>query len=106
MIKTTHLHPSDVRGFVRLATHATAGLADLVEAMHHTIARPLGAGSARTSGRTRGITGLVYKSVRGVTRLVGGGLDAILAQLCADACGTDVIARTRGGVGRTERCPG
>jgi hypothetical protein len=81
MTKTTHLHPSDLRGFARLATHATAGLADFVEAMHQTIARPLGAGGTRTPGRTRGLTGLVYKSVRGVTRLVGGGLDAILAQL-------------------------
>jgi hypothetical protein len=79
--KSAHLHPSDLRGLARLAAHATAGLADLVEAMHHAIARPLGMADARTPGRTRGITGLVYKSVRGVTRLVGGGLDAILAQL-------------------------
>jgi len=81
MTKTTHLHPSDLRGFARLATHATAGLADLVEAMHHTITRPVSGGGTQTPGRTRGLTGLVYKSVRGVTRLVGGGLDAILAQL-------------------------
>src|SRR3990172_10237513 len=73
--------PLDLRGFARLATHATAGLADLVEAMHHTITRPVGEDSTQTPGRTRGLTGLVYKSVRGVTRLVGGGLDAILAQL-------------------------
>jgi hypothetical protein len=81
MTKTTHLHPSDLRGFARLATHATLGLADLVEAMHHTIARPLGRGGRQAPRRTRGLTGLVYKSVRGVTRLVGGGLDALLAQL-------------------------
>ena len=81
MTKTTHLHPSDLRGFARLATNATAGLADLVEAMHHTIARPLGGGRMQPPGRMGGLTGLVYKSVRGVTRLVGGGLDAILAQL-------------------------
>jgi hypothetical protein len=49
--------------------------------MHHTISRPLGRGGRQTPRRTRGITGLVYKSVRGVTRLVGGGLDAVLAQL-------------------------
>ena len=79
MNKTTHLHPSDLRGFARLATRATAGLADLVEAVHHTIARPAGRG--QTPGRTRGLTGLVYKSVRGVTRLVGGGVDALLGQL-------------------------
>jgi PGAP1-like protein len=81
MTKTTHLHPSDLRGFARLATHATAGLADLVEAVHDTITRPVRGGGTQTPGRTRGLTGLVYKSVRGVTRLVGGGLDAILAQL-------------------------
>ena len=67
--KSAHLHPSDLRGLARLAAHATAGLADLVEAMHHAIARPLGMADARTPGRTRGITGLVYTSVRGVTRL-------------------------------------
>jgi hypothetical protein len=81
MSKTTHLFPSDVRGFARLSTQATVGLADLVEAMHHRIARPLGRGSTQSPQRTRGLTGLVYKSVRGVTRLVGGGLDALLAQL-------------------------
>ena len=81
MTKTTHLHPADLRGFARLATQATAGLADLVEAMHHTIARPVGRGKPHAPGRTRGITGLVYRSVRGVTRLVGGGVDALLGQL-------------------------
>jgi hypothetical protein len=81
MTKTTHLHPSDLRGFARLATQATTGLADLVEAMHHRIARPVGRGGPQTPGRTRGLTGLVYKSVRGVTRLVGGGLDVLLGQL-------------------------
>jgi len=49
--------------------------------MHQTIARPIGRGGTQTPGRTRGLTGLVYRSVRGVTRLVGGGLDVILAQL-------------------------
>jgi hypothetical protein len=33
------------------------------------------------AGRTRGITGFVYRSVRGVTGLVGGGIDAILGRL-------------------------
>ena len=81
MTKTTHFHPSDLRGFARLATRATAGLADLVEAMHQTITRSVGGSGTQTPGRTRGLTGLVYKSVRGATRLVGGGLDAILTQL-------------------------
>jgi hypothetical protein len=33
------------------------------------------------AGRTRGITGLVYKNVRGVARLVGGSIDALLGLL-------------------------
>jgi hypothetical protein len=81
MTKTTHLQPSDLRGFARLATHATAGLADVVEAMHDAITRPALGGAVHAPGRTRGLTGLVYKSVRGVTRLVGGALDALIAQL-------------------------
>jgi pimeloyl-ACP methyl ester carboxylesterase len=36
---------------------------------------------AAAAGRTTGITGLVYRSVRGVTRLVGGGLDLALDAL-------------------------
>ena len=39
MTKPVHLRVSDLRGFHRLASEATVGLADLVEAMHHTIAR-------------------------------------------------------------------
>jgi len=35
LIKRTHIQLSDVRGFHRLASDATVGLTDLVEAMHH-----------------------------------------------------------------------
>jgi len=49
--------------------------------MHHTITRPASARLGLAAGRTGGLTGLVYKSVRGVTHLVGGGLDALLALL-------------------------
>ncbi len=72
---------ADVRGAVRLAVAATAGVTDLVEAMHERIARLPGAKAASSAGRTGGITGLVYKTVRGVTRLAGGSLDALLALL-------------------------
>lgn len=66
---------SDLRGAARLATDATAGITDLVEAMHARIAQA----SPHDHTRTRGITGLVYRSVRGVTRLVGAGLDTALS---------------------------
>ncbi len=69
----------DIRGAARLAADATAGLTDLVEAMHQRIASAPGATAA--DGRTSGITGLVYKSIRGVTRLVGGSVDGLLGLL-------------------------
>jgi pimeloyl-ACP methyl ester carboxylesterase len=72
---------SDLRGAARLATDATAGLTDLVEALHERIARLPGLPARQPEGRTSGVTGLVYKSVRGVTRLVGGSIDALLRLL-------------------------
>ena len=77
MPRPSHLHPADLHGLGRLTVDAVAGLTDLVEAMHHNIAHtpaPLGQPPA---GRTNGLTGLVYGSIRGVTRLVGGGLDLL-----------------------------
>jgi hypothetical protein len=79
--KPSHLQLSDLRGAQRLATAATLGITDLVEALHHTILRsPHPLGNA-PQGQTGGITGLVYKSVRGITRLVGGSVDALLGLL-------------------------
>lgn len=81
MSKQSHLRPSDLRGFSRLTIDAVGGLTDLVEAMHHNIASTPAILGKPKSGRTTGITGLVYRSVRGMTRLVGGGLDAVLGRL-------------------------
>ncbi|WP_140634160.1 esterase/lipase family protein [Methylibium rhizosphaerae] len=79
------LQAADLRGAARLTTDAVAGLASLVEAMHAGIInppRPRGsAGAAPAAERTRGLTGLVYETVRGVTRLVGGSAEALLGWL-------------------------
>ena len=79
--RQTHLRAADLRDAGRLVVDATLGLTGLVEHLHHNILRtpgPLGAASERPTG---GITGLVYRSIRGVTRLVGGSLDALLGQV-------------------------
>jgi pimeloyl-ACP methyl ester carboxylesterase len=81
MAKPAHVRLSDLRGFRRLATEATVGLTDLVEAMHHTVVRTPGVLGKSPTGRTAGITGFVYKSVRGITRGVGVGVDALLGAL-------------------------
>jgi hypothetical protein len=76
----TKLHAADLRGYSRLAIDATLGLTRLVETMHHNILRTPGVLGEPTQQPATGITGFVYKSIRGVTRLVGGGIDAILAR--------------------------
>lgn len=73
-------HRDTLQGVARLATQGTLGLVRLVEAMHARIQRPpLLPGPEH--GRTRGITGLVYRSVHGVTRLAGGSVEALLGLL-------------------------
>ena len=74
---------SDLRGVMRLAVDATVGVTDLVEKMHHTIQLAHPPRGASRAGQTSGLTGLVYRSVRGTTRLLGRGLDAGMAPLAS-----------------------
>ena len=79
--KTTRNHIHDLRGASRLAIEATRSVTNLVEAMHLTIG-----GGPAVLGRpleapTRALTGLVYGSIRGVTKLVGASIDRALTQL-------------------------
>jgi len=61
--------PTDVLGFSRLAVDATAGMAGVVEAMHQAIAgHPLGR-----------ITSVACSPVRTIARLVGHGMEAVIA---------------------------
>ncbi len=81
MIKSVRIHPADFQGAARLAVDATTGVTDLVEAVHHAITSPPGLARKKQRGRTRGITGLVYKSIRGITYLVGGGMELAFQQV-------------------------
>jgi pimeloyl-ACP methyl ester carboxylesterase len=81
MTAKTLVRASDLRGYGRLAIDATIGLTRVVETMHHNVLRAPGVFGAPTREPARGITGLVYRSIRGVTRLVGGGIDTLLAQV-------------------------
>ncbi len=76
------LQAADLRGAARLTSDAVTGLTSLVEAMHARIASlPLLRGAPADDERTRGLTGLVYETVRGVTRVVGGSAEALLGWL-------------------------
>ena len=80
MTENPHVLLSDIRGYSRLAVDATIGLTNVVEIMSHNIARAPGIFGKPTQEPTKGITGLVYQIIRGTTRLVGGVIDAALAQ--------------------------
>ncbi|MEO8487435.1 MAG: alpha/beta hydrolase [Betaproteobacteria bacterium] len=72
---------ADLRGVGRMAIDATLGITDLVEALHVRIARvPVHLGGP-AGAAVASVTEGVYRSIRGVTRAVGGGLDAMLARL-------------------------
>ena len=81
MITKTHVHAPDLVGLDRLATDVTAQLTDLAEALHNNIACTPGILGTPMQEDSSTIAGLVYQSIREVTRLVGDTADPILAQL-------------------------
>ena len=85
---------ADLHGAGRLAVDATLGVTGIVEAMHATIAGLGGLVPGSTTERTRGITGLVYRCIGGVTRGVGSGLDLALRPI-AGLAGTRASAPAR-----------
>lgn len=81
MTTRNHVHVSDLVGLNRLATDVTAQLTDLAEALHNNIAGSPGIRGTPMQERTSAIAGLVYESIREVTRVVGNPADPILAQV-------------------------
>lgn len=88
----TWLHVSDIQGLAQLATQATLGVTGLAETVqgnvYKAVAAPFGLLGSRfvdsapgSSGvRPSGITGWVYGSIRGVTRLAGGAANVVLSR--------------------------
>jgi PGAP1-like protein len=88
----TYLHLSDIQGLSQLATQGVLGVAGLAEGVHgnvyKTVAAPFWLLGSRfvdaapgSSGVKRGgFTSLVYASVKGITRLAGGTVNAALTK--------------------------
>ncbi len=80
--KKTHRRlADDLRGATRVVIDATKRVTDVVEGMHVTIASGPAVLGRPLEAPARAITGLVYGSIRGVTHVVGAGIDVVLAQL-------------------------
>jgi pimeloyl-ACP methyl ester carboxylesterase len=75
-----HLRPSDLRAITQLATQATRGVTRMTEGVHHAVLRSMGA-PHNQQGQTGGIAGFVYRTVHGVTELVGKGLQSAFTKL-------------------------
>jgi hypothetical protein len=78
---SSHLRSSDLRAAALLATQATHAITTLTEGVHQSVWRTLGAPSGETPERARGLTGLIYQSIHGVTHLVGQGVASALKHL-------------------------
>lgn len=106
MPEKSHIQPTDLHGLSRLAVDATLGVTDIVEALHHTIIQMPTMFGRPAHAPMHGIPGLVYSSIRGMTRLFGSGLDAVLTQIapllrehCASPERDAVLAALNGVVG-------
>lgn len=76
-----HVRPADLKAAVQLVTQATTGAIGVAEGVHQAVRGRLGLSAGLEPGRTGGLTGQIYQGIRGVTQLVGHGLDSALATL-------------------------
>ncbi len=86
MTNTPENLAEDLRGAGRLTVEAIINITDIVESVHHTITRSTfnrgKTGSDTTTPiRKKGIAGLVYRSIRSVTEMVGKGIDLPLKKI-------------------------
>ena len=80
-MKTSRRNADDLRGLGRLAIDGVTGITDVVEAMHAAVTHLPALIGKPAPLVTTGLTGFVYRSVRGVTRLVGAGVENSLSGL-------------------------
>jgi pimeloyl-ACP methyl ester carboxylesterase len=69
---------AELRGVGRMLVDATAGVVDVVERMHRTVQEVPWLLGTTTRSTTRGLTGYVYRGVRGGVRLAGWSLESTL----------------------------
>jgi pimeloyl-ACP methyl ester carboxylesterase len=72
---------AEIRGVGRIVTDASTGVVDIVERMHRTIQLSPWPFGQPIETATRGLTGQIYRSIRGGMQLVGRGLDASIGSV-------------------------
>jgi pimeloyl-ACP methyl ester carboxylesterase len=79
--KSFPIRRADLRAYNRLVIDATLAATDMVENLHHNVAQLPGLFAPTVDEPARGITGLVYRGIRAITRTVGKGVDRFLSLL-------------------------
>jgi hypothetical protein len=69
---------TDLHGAGRLAIDAVIGVTHIAESLHRTITSLPGVLGPSDQNRTKGITGMVYRNIRTVTKTVGNGIGFLL----------------------------
>lgn len=70
-----------MKAAAQLATQATQGVIGITEGVHQSVRRTLGLTAGATPSHTGGLTGQIYRGIRGVAALVGQGSEAVLGAL-------------------------
>lgn len=71
----------DLRGLTKLVINSTTGTTKLVEKMHNTIELGHGPFGKSSAGATKGITGMVYKSIESGTKLASASLELAMKSI-------------------------
>ena len=97
MTKKTKNLSSDLQGISKLSIDAVKGTTKVVEALHSTISQytPI---LGDPKEKTQGLTGIIYKSINGITHLLGEGINAIFnktGQMHGNYTGEHKLSPTR-----------
>ncbi len=84
MSEKTNKKSFDLRENGNLTVDTITGITDIVEALHAKIISLGGLLNTADNNRTKGITGMVYRIIRSLTKLFGGGVDALLDKLIVE----------------------
>ncbi len=72
---------AQLQGLARLLSDATIGVARVAEGVHQSVWGSMGVPGGSKAGSTRGLSGLIYASVRGIATLAGRGSEAAIGLL-------------------------
>ncbi|MGE6133360.1 lipase family alpha/beta hydrolase [Aeromonas salmonicida] len=73
-------HVSDIRELARLLTQALPAAIQITEAVHQAVLSGMGI-KGKGEGKTRGITGFVYRGIHRAAGQLGSGINAVLARV-------------------------